>query len=199
MRVLLIGATGMLGTEIKRILDPEHDVITASRKGSDIAVDLSDKASIVAMYDKVGKVGAVVSVGGAAKFAPLDSLGDDDYAFSITNKLMGQVNLVRCAIGHVNDGGSVTLTSGTLAQQPMVGSAAVSIVNAGVEGFVRVAALELQGKLRVNVVSPGWVAETLASMGKDASQGIEAADVAKVYKRAVDETMTGQTLLAAKA
>ncbi|BCQ22965.1 short chain dehydrogenase [Caballeronia sp. NK8] len=199
MRVLLIGATGMLGTEIKRILDPEHDVITASRKGSDIAVDLSDKASIVAMYDKVGKVGAVVSVGGAAKFAPLDSLGDDDYAFSITNKLMGQVNLVRCAIGHVNEGGSVTLTSGTLAQQPMVGSAAVSIVNAGVEGFVRVAALELQGKMRVNVVSPGWVAETLASMGKDASQGIEAADVAKVYKRAVDETMTGQTLLAAKA
>jgi len=199
MRVLLIGATGMLGTEIKRILDPEHDVITASRKGSDIAVDLSDKASIVAMYDKVGKVGAVVSVGGAAKFAPLDSLGDDDYAFSITNKLMGQVNLVRCAIDHVNEGGSVTLTSGTLAQQPMVGSAAVSIVNAGVEGFVRVAALELQGKLRVNVVSPGWVAETLASMGKDASQGIAAADVAKVYKRAVDETMTGQTLLAAKA
>ncbi|SAK67143.1 Short-chain dehydrogenase/reductase SDR [Caballeronia pedi] len=198
MRVLLIGATGMLGTEIKRILDPEHDVITASRKGSDVAVDLSDKASIVAMYDKVGKVGAVVSVGGAAKFAPLDALGDDDYAFSITNKLMGQVNLVRCAIGHVNEGGSVTLTSGTLAQQPMVGSAAVSIVNAGVEGFVRAAALELQGKLRVNVVSPGWVAETLASMGKDASQGIAAADVATVYKRAVDESMTGQTLLAAK-
>jgi len=35
-------------------------------------------------------------------------------------------------------------------------------------------------------------------MGKDASQGIAAADVAKVYKRAVDETMTGQTLPAAK-
>ncbi|WP_321791430.1 short chain dehydrogenase [Caballeronia sp. J97] len=199
MRVLLVGATGMLGTEIKRIFEPGHEVITASRKGSDVSVDLSDKASIVAMFDKVGKVGAVVCVGGAAKFAPLDSLGDDDYAFSLANKLMGQVNLVRCAIGHVDEGGSITLTSGTLAQQPMIGSAAVSIVNSGVEGFVRVAALELQGKLRVNTVSPGWVAETLASMGKDASQGIAAADVAKVYKRAVDETMTGQTLLAAKA
>jgi len=198
MRVLLVGATGMLGTEIKRILEPAHEVITASRKGSDVAVDLSDKASIVAMYEKVGKVGAVVCVGGAAKFAPLDALADDDYAFSLANKLMGQVNLVRCAIGHVDEGGSVTLTSGTLAQDPMVGSAAVSLVNAGVEGFVRAAALELQGKLRVNVVSPGWVSETLASMGKDGSQGIAAADVAKVYKRAVDETMTGQTLPAAK-
>ncbi|KAK46044.1 short-chain dehydrogenase [Caballeronia jiangsuensis] len=198
MRVLLVGATGMLGTEIKRILEPAHEVITASRKGSDVAVDLSDKASIVAMYEKVGKVGAVVCVGGAAKFAPLDALADDDYAFSLANKLMGQVNLVRCAIGHVDEGGSVTLTSGTLAQDPMVGSAAVSLVNAGVEGFVRAAALELQGKLRVNVVSPGWVSETLASMGKDGSQGIAAADVAKVYKRAVDESMTGQTLHAAK-
>ncbi|WP_044041980.1 short chain dehydrogenase [Caballeronia insecticola] len=199
MRVLLVGATGLLGTEIKRILEPQHEVITASRKGSDVSVDLSDKASIVAMFGEAGKVGAVVCVGGAAKFAPLDSLGDDDYAFSLANKLMGQVNLVRCAVGHVDEGGSVTLTSGTLAQQAMVGGAAVSIVNAGVEGFARVAALELEGKLRVNVVSPGWVAETLQSMGQDPSQGIAAADVARVYKRAIDEPITGQTLLAAKS
>ena len=198
MRVLLVGATGLLGSEIKRLLEPQHEVITASRKGSDVSVDLSDKASIVGMFDKVGKVGAVVCVGGAAKFAPLDTLTDDDYAFSFANKLMGQVNLVRCAIGHVDEGGSVTLTSGTLAQQPMVGSAAVSIVNAGIEGFARAAALELQGKMRVNVVSPGWVSETLESMGKDPSQGIAAADVAKVYKRAIDEPITGQTLPAVK-
>ena len=198
MRVLLVGATGLLGTEIKRTLEPQHEVITASRKGSDVTVDISYKASIVAMFDKVGKVGAVVCVGGAAKFAPLDSLTDGDYEFSLENKLMGQVNLVRCAIGRVDEGGSVTLTSGALAQQPMVGGAAVSIVNAGVEAFARVAALELQGKLRVNVVSPGWISETLESMGKDPSQGIAAADVAKVYQRAIDEAINGQTLLAAK-
>lgn len=199
MRVLLVGATGLLGTEIKRLLEARHEVITASRKGSDVAVDLSDKASIVALYERVGQVGAVVCVGGAAKFAPLDALDDADYAFSLANKLMGQVNLVRCARGHVEAGGSITLTSGTLAQEPMVGAAAVSTVNAGLEGFVRVAALELQGTLRVNVVSPGWVAETLESMGKDPSQGIAAAEVAKVYQRAIDEAITGQTLLAARS
>ncbi|WP_244848455.1 short chain dehydrogenase [Caballeronia sp. SL2Y3] len=198
MRVLIVGATGLLGTEIARILAPEHDVITASRKGSDVAVDLSDQASIAAMYSKVGNVGGVLCVGGTAKFAPLDSLSDDDFAFSLANKLMGQVNLVRCAIGHVDAGGCITLTSGTLAQQPMIGSAAVSIVNAGVEGFARAAALELQGTMRVNVVSPGWVAETLQSMGKDPSGGIPAADVARAYKRTIDEAMTGQVLLVAK-
>ncbi|VXB87307.1 Short-chain dehydrogenase/reductase SDR [Burkholderia sp. 8Y] len=198
MRVLIVGATGLLGSEIARILAPEHEIITASRKGSEVAVDVSDKASIAAMYAKLGNVGAVLCVGGTAKFAPLDSLSDDDYAFSLAHKLMGQVNLVRCAIGHVGEGGCITLTSGTLAQQPMVGSAAVSIVNAGVEGFARAAALELQGKMRVNVVSPGWVAETLQSMGKDPSGGIPAADVARAYKRTIDEPMTGQVLLAAK-
>jgi len=42
----------------------------------------------------------------------------------------------------VRDQGSITVTSGHLAQMPMVGSAAVSLVNAGVEGFARAAALE---------------------------------------------------------
>jgi NAD(P)-dependent dehydrogenase (short-subunit alcohol dehydrogenase family) len=196
MRVLIVGGNGMIGKEIAKALASGHEVITASRTGSDVSVDLSDKASIVAMYGKVGNVGAVVCVGGTAKFVPLDKLSDEDFAFSLANKLMGQVNLVRCAIGHVDTNGSVTLTSGTLAQQPMIGSAAVSIVNAGVEGFVRAAALEYQGKLRVNVVSPGWVAETLASMGKDASQGIPAADVANVYKQSIEGTMTGQVLSA---
>ncbi|KMY85745.1 short chain dehydrogenase [Candidatus Paraburkholderia calva] len=199
MRVLLVGAKGVLGSEITRLLQPAHEVISASRTGADVAVDLSDKASIVAMFDRVDTVGAVVCVGGTAKFTPIDALTDDAYAFSLANKLMGQVNLVRCAAGHVDTGGSVTLTSGTLAQQPMIGSAAVSIVNAGIEGFARVAALEWQGKMRVNVVSPGWVAETLTSMGKDPAQGISAADVAMVYKRAIEGTMSGEVLLAAKA
>jgi NAD(P)-dependent dehydrogenase (short-subunit alcohol dehydrogenase family) len=194
MRVLIVGGNGMIGKAIANALSSGHEVVTASRTGSDVPVDLSDKASIVAMYEKVGSVGAVVCVGGTAKFMPLDTLSDDDFAFSLANKLMGQVNLVRCAIGHIDTNGSVTLTSGTLAQQPMIGSAAVSIVNAGVEGFARAAALEYEGRLRVNVVSPGWVAETLASMGKDASKGIPAADVARVYKQSIEGTMTGQVL-----
>jgi NAD(P)-dependent dehydrogenase (short-subunit alcohol dehydrogenase family) len=197
MRVLLVGASGLLGKEIAGLL-AEHEVISASRKGADIAVDLSDKSSIEAMYSAAGKVDAVVCVAGTAKFAPLESLADGDFAFSLANKLMGQVNLVRCAVGKVTEGGSVTLTSGILAQTPMVGSAAVSIVNAGVEAFVRSAGLELKDRLRVNVVSPGWVAETLQSMGKNPADGVPAAQVARAYKRALDGGMTGEVISAAK-
>jgi len=50
MRVLIVGATGLLGSEVVRLLSPEHQVIGASRNGPDLSVDLTDKASIVSMY-----------------------------------------------------------------------------------------------------------------------------------------------------
>ncbi|MDW3684622.1 short chain dehydrogenase [Cupriavidus sp. CV2] len=194
MRILVVGATGLLGKDIVGLLSAEHDLIGASRNGSAVSVDISDKQSILAMYKQVGTVDAVVCVGGTAKFAPLDALTDDDFAFSLANKLMGQANLVRYGVPYIAPGGSVTLTSGVLAQHPMLGSAAVSIVNAGIEAFARAAALELQGKIRVNVVSPGWVWETLEAIGRDPTKGVRAAVVAQVYKKCILEGISGQVV-----
>jgi NAD(P)-dependent dehydrogenase (short-subunit alcohol dehydrogenase family) len=196
MRVLIVGATGLIGGEVVKLLAAEHDLVTASRNGSDLHVDLSNKPSIESMYQQAGTLDAVICTAGAAKFAALASLSDDDFAFSLANKLMGQVNLVRCGAAHVSQGACFTLTSGVLAQHPMEGSAAVSIVNAGVEAFVRSAALELRGKARVNVVSPGWVAETLQSMGRDPSQGVPVAVVAQAYKRSLSGSASGEVFSA---
>jgi NAD(P)-dependent dehydrogenase (short-subunit alcohol dehydrogenase family) len=198
MRVLIVGATGLIGKEIVRLLSPEHEIIGASRNGPDLFVDIADKASIVSMYQQTGSVDAVICSAGAAKFAPLESLTDDDFAFSLANKLMGQVNLVRCSVGHVTQGGSLTLTSGILSLHPVTGSAVVGIVNAGVEAFVRSAALELRGT-RINVVSPGWVSETLAAMAQAYSAGTPAAVVAQAYKRCLSEDITGQVIPVRKA
>ncbi|WP_233889399.1 short chain dehydrogenase [Paraburkholderia flagellata] len=199
MRVLIVGATGLLGKEIARLLSPEHEVIGASRNAPHLSVDLTDKESIVSMYRQLGTVDAVICAAGAAKFAPLELLTDEDFAFSLANKLMGQVNLVRCAVGHITPGGSLTLTSGILSQHPVTGSAVVGIVNAGVEAFVRSAALELHGTARVNVVSPGWVSETLAAMGQAYSAATPAAVVAQAYKRSLVEDITGQVIPVKKA
>jgi NAD(P)-dependent dehydrogenase (short-subunit alcohol dehydrogenase family) len=54
---------------------------------------------------------------------------------------MGQVNLVRSGLRYINGSGSFTLISSMLAVDPMPGSAAVSLDNAGLNGFVRAAAL----------------------------------------------------------
>ena len=72
---------------------------------------------------------------------------DDDFLMSVHNKLMGQVNFVRIGCPYLSNGGSFTVTSGVLGREPMKGSAAISFVNAGLDGFVRATALELPRRL----------------------------------------------------
>lgn len=198
MRVLVIGATGTIGRAVvDAFRGRKHDVVEASHSKAAHKVDLADSASLRALFKEVGKVDAIISAAGAAKFAPLAKLTDEDFQFSIRNKLLGQVNVIRLGLEFVNDGGSITVTSGVLAQQPMVGSGAISLVNAGLEGFTRDAALEAPRGVRVNCVSPGWVAETLQAMGQDPSGGTPAAKVAEAYVQSVEGRDSGKILLAA--
>jgi NAD(P)-dependent dehydrogenase (short-subunit alcohol dehydrogenase family) len=194
MRILIIGATGTIGREITAALSKGHELLLVSRKSTPVTVDLGDPTSIQAMYRSVGKVDAIVSAAGAAKFAPFGELSDSDFRFSLDNKLMGQVNLVRFGLDSVLDKGSFTLTSGVLARMAMTGSAAVSLVNAGLEGFTRSAALEAPRGIRVNIVSPPWVTETLKSLGMDPSKGLSAASVARSYVESVLGSQTGAVL-----
>jgi hypothetical protein len=81
-----------------------------------------------------------VSAAGSAVFKPLTTLTDSDFEQSLHDKLMGQVNVVRAGAQYILPGGWITITSGTLAQEPIPGSAVISLVNAGLEGFGRAAA-----------------------------------------------------------
>ena len=107
---------------------------------------------------------------------------------------MGQVSLARIAKDHLRERGSITLTTGVLAMHPMPGSASISMVNAGLEGFVRAAALEMPRGLRINAVSPPWVKETMIKFGMDPTPGQAAADVAKAYVAAVEGKHQGRIL-----
>jgi len=194
MRILVVGATGTIGRAVVAALSGGNEIVAVSHQSTAITVDLADPASIREMYGSAGKLDAVVCAAGQAKFAPLAELSDSDFRFCLDNKLMGQVNLVRYGFEHVADRGSFTLTSGILARAPMPGSAAISLVNAGVEGFVRAAALEAPRGIRVNAVSPPWVSETLQALKMDPSQGLPAAVVARSYVQSVAGTNTGSTL-----
>jgi NAD(P)-dependent dehydrogenase (short-subunit alcohol dehydrogenase family) len=194
MRILVIGATGTIGRAVVAALSEGNEVISASLRKTTVKVDIADPASIQRMYRSLGRLDAVVCAAGQAKFAPLAQLSDADFRFCLDNKLMGQVNVVRVGFEQVEDGGSFTLTTGILSQTPVPGSAAISLVNAGLEGFVRAAALEAPRNIRVNAVSPPWVIETLQALKMDVSHGLPAAVVARAYVRSVTGTDTGLTL-----
>jgi NAD(P)-dependent dehydrogenase (short-subunit alcohol dehydrogenase family) len=168
--------------------------VSVSRHGRP-AVDYAQPDSIGALFASVGEVDAVISCAGSAVFKPLRQLSDGDFSASLGDKLMGQVRVARAALaGHVRPGGSVTLTSGVLAQRPMPGSAAVSLVNAALEGFARAAALEAESGVRVNVVSPPWVSETVAKLGLKIEGHLPAAQVARAYVASVEGKHQGQVL-----
>lgn len=194
MRIIVIGATGTIGQAVVSLLSPDHEVVRVAHSRGDFRVDLVAKDSIRKLFLAIGAFDAVVSAAGEARFGPLEKLSDEDFRISLENKLMGQINLVRVGRDFIRDRGSFTLTSGVLSQQPMVGSAAISMVNAGIEGFVRAAALELTRGVRVNAVSPLWVTETLKAMGRDTAGSMPADQVALAYRESIEGSGNGEIL-----
>ncbi|AQZ60669.1 short-chain dehydrogenase [[Actinomadura] parvosata subsp. kistnae] len=192
MKVIVIGATGTIGGAVARALEARHDVVRASRNTSP-RVDMDDPASIGALLAGTGPVDAVVCCAASGGLSPLDTPSDEDYWRGLQGKLIGQVTLVRGALAHVRDGGSVTITSGRFAA-PIPGSSLGHLVNAGLEAFVGAAAIEMPRGIRLNAVSPGWVRETLLDLGMDPAGGTPAADVARVYVQAVEGGARGRTL-----
>lgn len=199
MKVVVVGGTGTIGSAIVEELAGRHEVVRVGNTRGPINVDLASHESIEALFAQVGPFDALVSAAGQAKFAPLEKLAEADFRLGFSNKLLGQINLVRLGLLSVREGGSFTLTSGVLASEPMPGSAAISPVNAGVEAFVRAAALEMTRGVRINVVSPPWVSETLTAMGMDPSGGMPAERLAKVYARCVEGKQNGEVIDARKA
>ncbi len=194
MKIVIIGATGLIGRNVASRLKRDHEVIEVGHGGGDPRVDIASPDSIAGLLEDLGGFDALVSCAGQASFGALKDLTADDFELGLRNKLMGQVNLVRLGLPHVADGGSFTLTSGVLAREPIPGSAAISLVNAAVEGFVRAAALEAERGVRVNVVSPVFATETLKAMGMDAAGGMPAAGFVPAYVESVEGRGSGEVL-----
>jgi NAD(P)-dependent dehydrogenase (short-subunit alcohol dehydrogenase family) len=194
MKILIVGATGTIGTAVVAALQARHEIVKAGSKSGDLQVDMSDSASIRKLFDRAGKIDAVIATAGKVHFGPLGEMTETEMAVGLGNKLMGQVNLVLIGQKYLNDGGSFTLTSGVLSHDPIRFGAAASLVNGALDAFVRAAAIELDRGLRINIVSPGVLVESLPVFG-DYFRGHEAvpgARVANAYVKSVEGRLTGQ-------
>jgi NAD(P)-dependent dehydrogenase (short-subunit alcohol dehydrogenase family) len=194
MRILLIGHTGHVGTAVAEALAGEHDVVLASRSSGE-RVDLTDPSSISTLFQRVGKVDAVVTCTGAVPFKPLEDLTLNDFRAGTDDKVLGQVAVVRIGTGYVRDGGSFTLTSGILAREPIRTGAAASLANGAVESFTMAAAAELPRGLRINCVSASVLAE--ATSYHPSFPGfvpVPAARVAQAYVKSALGVGTGHVL-----
>lgn len=192
MKIVVVGATGTIGRAIVAKLEQGHTVITASRKGADVAVDMTSPASIQAMYEQVGKIDALVVAAGAAYFGPLTTMTPEDNEQSIDGKLKGQMNLVLLGLEHLNDGGSFTLVTGIMMDDPIKQGASAAMVNGGIRAFVKSAAIEMPRGIRINSVSPNVLQESWDKYA-DFFVGFNPVPAERVAQAFVKSILGGQT------
>lgn len=165
MKIVIVGATGTIGRWVAAELEKRHQVIKAGRQRGDLQVDITSVSSIEHLFNQTGTFDALVCTAGSGHWQPLATLKEEDFYKGIRSKLMGQVNLVLTGQRFIHPGGSFTLTSGILADEPVKGGANLSVVNAAVNAFALAAAIELDRGVRINAVSPGVVADSAAKFG----------------------------------
>ncbi|PTR27261.1 NADP-dependent 3-hydroxy acid dehydrogenase YdfG [Luteibacter sp. OK325] len=194
MKVLIVGANGTLGKAVAAELGARHNVVGASRSSGDVHVDLRDAASVETMFRELGQVDAVICAAGKVPFAPLAELNEAKYLEGLQDKLLGQIRLVSAGTPHVRDGGSFTLITGILTEQPILSGAVASTVNGAVEAFVRAAAIELPRGIRINVVSPTVLTEAMHAYAPyfRGFEPVSAARAAMAFARSVEGRQTGQ-------
>ena len=194
MKIILVGASGTIGQAIDRELRERHDIVRVGRNSGELQVDITDPASIRRLFEQTGTFDALISAAGNAHFGALEELSAKEFAVGLDDKLMGQVNLVLIGRELANDGASFTLTSGVLSEDPIRYGAAVSTVNAALDGFVRAAAIELPRGLRINGVSPTILEESLPAYGPyfRGFKAVPAATVALAYAKSAEGRQTGQ-------
>jgi NAD(P)-dependent dehydrogenase (short-subunit alcohol dehydrogenase family) len=195
MKILLVGALGTLGQAVAAELRKRHAVLSAGRNSGEARLDLTDPESIARALEAHGPFDAVVSAAGHVAFAPLLELTPAQWQSSLSDKLMGQVQLALLAVPHLSDGGSITLTTGILSEEPIRNGAAATLVNAGLEGFVRSAALELPRGIRINAVSPNVLVESMPVYAPyfPGFEAVPAARAALAFARSVEGADTGRT------
>ena len=195
MKILLIGASGTIGSAVANELEQRHDVLRIGRTRGDYQVDISSSASIRSLFEQTGRFDALVCAAGNVTFAALEDMTEEHFALGLNDKLMGQVNLLLIGREFINDGGSFTFTTGITSHDPIRTGSSASLVNGAIDAFVRAAAIELPRGLRVNSVSPNVLVEAMPAYAPyfRGFKPVPAADVALAYAKSVEGLQTGQT------
>jgi hypothetical protein len=121
-------------------------------------------------------------------------MSEEQWQLGLENKLMGQVRLVTEGLKYINEGGSFTLTSGLLSEDPIKYGVSASMVNGAINSFVRAASIEMPKDCRINAVSPTLLKESVHEYGEYFKGFVPIAgeEVAQAYLKSVAGLQTGK-------
>jgi NAD(P)-dependent dehydrogenase (short-subunit alcohol dehydrogenase family) len=198
MRIIAVGGAGTIGRAVVEHLSAQHDVVVAGRTSGDVRVDISSPDSVRLMYEQVGAFDALVCTAGEAYFGPFEEATEEELALGVHSKLLGQIRLVLLGRSHISDGGSFTLISGYIFDDPIPEAVSFAVANGGVEGFVRAAALAVDRGVRINAVSPGMAQDSSEQFGRfnPGRTPVPMPAIAAAFQRSVEGWRTGEIIRA---
>ncbi|YAF35159.1 short chain dehydrogenase [Klebsiella pneumoniae] len=194
MKIIVIGASGTIGRAVSEELSQRHEVIRVGRTRGDYQVDITSQESVEALFAQTGEVDAIVSTTGNLHFGPLSTMTDSQFNLGLQDRSAGTNSPGAGRPAFSARRGAITLVSGIVAQEPIAQGVNATTVNAGLEGFVRAAACELPRGIRINLISPTVLSESLAAYGDffPGFPSVPAAAVAQAYRRSIEGVQTGR-------
>jgi NAD(P)-dependent dehydrogenase (short-subunit alcohol dehydrogenase family) len=198
MRIIAVGGAGTIGTAVVELLSARHDVVVAGRTSGDFQVDITSPDSVRGLYEQVGEFDALVCTAGEAHFGTFETATEEELALGVHSKLLGQVRLVLHGRSVISAGGSFTLVSGYIFDDPIPDAVSFAVANGGVEGFVRAAALTLDREVRLNAVSPGMAQGSSEQFGpfNPGRTPVPMHAIAAAFQRSVEGWRTGEIIRA---
>jgi len=193
MKIIIVGAYGTLGQAVAAELGRDNEIVKVGRSRGDHKADLKDDGSVRRMLEAIGPVDAIISTTGSVHFGPLSGMSAAQFNEGLQDKLLGQVRLALLGQHYLNDGGSITLTTGIIAQHPIKDGVNAMAVNTALEGFVHAASTEMPGR-RINAVSPTVLTESLPSYGPyfPGFESVPAGRAALAFRRSVQGVESGR-------
>ncbi|MGY1664955.1 SDR family NAD(P)-dependent oxidoreductase [Geodermatophilus sp. SYSU D00696] len=167
-RVLVAGATGVLGGELARALagagarvaltgrdDGRLQALAAELGGApalaadavDVDVDVDAvRAAVGHAADALGGLDAVVVAWGVVAFGPAADADDAVAEELFAVNTLAPMSLVRAALPHLAEGGALVLLSAIVADAPTLGMAEYSASKAALSAWAAVLRRELRGR-----------------------------------------------------
>ena len=195
-KIIVVGATGRLGSVVVSGL-PDYEVIRAGRTGPDLKIDALDFESASDAFETIGTFDGLISCAGVrAPFKPFEDLTMEDFAIGLSNKCFSQLNLAKAAIPHLTENGSITLTSGIIGDEPILSGSAAAAANGALNMCVSTLAAEYAGKLRINIVSPSIIENSVEHYGMifDGFEPTSDKRIIEAYRRTISAPISGRVL-----
>ena len=179
--VLVLGASGGLGSRIAAMLDDEGaTVVRAARRPeslsgpdaylADLRAEQGGASLVAAALQSHGRLDGVVVAAGVVAFGPAAEVGDETLSELVQVNMLGPIRVLRDASTALADSAAagrdpfVVTISGVVSESPTAGMAAYSASKAGLAAFVSAASREYR-RLGVRVLDarPGHTDTGLAT------------------------------------